>query len=79
MEYHIFAGNAGDYHLAAVQDGKCVLWFTADQYDLDTVINTRNDLVNGAADIWDVQGAAENPQEIWDSIHLDGEFQELNV
>ena len=64
-EYHIFEGNGGDYHLAVVEDGKCICWLAA---DLPIVVQTMNDLVDGDCDIYDVDGREADPQEAWDQM-----------
>lgn len=64
-EYHIFEGNGGDYHLAVVEDGKCICWLAA---DLATVVRTRDDLASDNCDTWDVDGREAEPQACWDQM-----------
>ena len=69
-EYHIYEDNGGWYHLAVVEDGECIFWYTGNAYEVTPLVQGRDDLICGECDIWDFDpyGRAENPQEIYENF-----------
>lgn len=66
-EYHIFEDNGGWYHLAVVEGGECIFWYTGNAYEVTPLVQGRDALIRGECDIWDfdTSSQAENPQEIY--------------